>query len=831
MKRSSNFPSSRRLRKQSHWAVMLSSALAASTAAAPVAAAQQPAGADMRVLQFNIPAGPMDAVLAAFTKITGLPVTLAKPGIASVQSPGVSGSMTPVRAMEALLKDTSVRGSFANGGFQLDLPNLTEAVAVEATSKAQSPKYVEPVLDTPQTIVLIPQQVIQQQNATSLRDVLRNTPGITMSIGEGASGMYASGDNVLIRGFSARNDIYIDGARDPGENSHDMFNTESVEVAKGPSSVTAGRGTTGGSINIITKSANLVNGGQARVTGGNEHKRMQFDVNRRLTDTIAVRLNGMVQDTGYVGRDVAEYDGWGIAPSFAMGLGTDTQLLVNYSHLDQNNVPDWGIPTLLPDVAIANHVTVNDLDFSNWYGLTSRDYEDATSDSATATLSHKFNQSMNLRNLTRYGKNYRDAVLTPPRPATTVAGQGSADPGYDVNAAQIRRTDTKYQHRDDKFFTNQTDLTSAFRTGKLEHHTDLGMEFSKDHQPTYAFTDLFTNGRPPVDDLFNPTPDAAYTPAYGRTGASSDAKAVTAAVYGFDTVHFNQHWLLDFGLRWDHVDVDYKSVATTGVATDFGRVDSELTGRAGLVYKPSVRSTIYGAYSTSFTPTYDGPHGLQLSGSGVLNQALEPEKTRNVEVGAKWAMGDFTTTAAVFQIEKTNAKTTDLTGATVLAGDQEVTGVEFGINGRLTSQWTVFGGLALMDGEVKESGIATELGARLAYVPEVSFDLWSTYRPMKDLTVGGGAKYSSGHYFNQTGGFLFVSNALNPKYAENAAAIQALTKYWLFDAMASYSFGKHFALQANLNNITNEKYVDRGYDRHFLPGPGRQILVSPVISW
>ena len=179
---------------------------------------------------------------------------------------------------------------------------------------------------------------------------------------------------------------------------------------------------------------------------------------------------------------------------------------------------------------------MNDLDFSNWYGMASRDYEKTTSDIVTGTVRHEFNQSIALRNLTRYGKNYRDVVATPPRPAGPVAGQGPEDPGYNPAVPQMRRTDTKYQNRDDKVLTNQTDLTVAFHTGRVKHATDIGMEIAKDKQPTYAFTDLFTNGRPPVDDLFEPTPFVAYTPAYARTGATSDAEVQSVAAYAFDAV-------------------------------------------------------------------------------------------------------------------------------------------------------------------------------------------------------------------------------------------------------------------------------------------------------
>lgn len=800
------------------------------------------AALDARTLQFNIPAEPLDVALAEFQRVTGLKVLLSNPAIGAIQSPGVSGSMPPSRALEALIAGTHVRANYGPDAVRLDIRGVNEFVAVEGHEpKAQEPKYQEPLRDTPQTIVVIPQQIYMEQNATSLREVLRNTPGITMSIGEGGSGGTSSGDNVLIRGFAARNDIYVDGARDVGLVNRDAFNTESVEVAKGPTSVTGGRGVTGGSINLVTKTPESENSSTVRVSGGNaDYGRASFDVNRKVNDIVAYRLNGVWQDAGYAGRDVAKYRTFGIAPSLVVGMNTPTQLTATYSRMKQDNIPDWGIPTLLPDTAIARGITVNDLNFSNFYGIASRDYEKTTSDLATVTVDHRFNNTFSLRNLTRYGKNYRDAVLTPPRPATTTPGQGPEDPGYDPNVPQIRRTDTKYQHRNDRIATNHTDLTAKFNTGTVGHDADFGLEVTRDHQPTYAFADLFTNGRPPVDDLFNPTPDVAYTPALAKTGATSDAHAHTTALYTFDTVKLSPHWDVDLGVRWDHVKVDYTTLsaptaaAPSGVAANFGRADDAVTGRTGLVYKPVEKGSVYAAFSTSFTPSFDGTLGLTLAAAGVNSQALPPERTRNIEGGTKWDLAsNLEFTAAVFQIEKTNAKTTDLNGATVLAGDQRVKGVEFDLSGNLTPRWGAFAGLSLMNGTVKASDIPTEVGAQLPYVPKASLNLWTTYRLPVGLTIGGGTNYNSGNFFNQTGGFLFVGGGTtpNPKYATNAAAIQALTKYWLFNAVAMYPVNKHLMLQVNGTNLGNEKYADRAYDRHFLPGPTRQVLFSPVITW
>jgi catecholate siderophore receptor len=794
------------------------------------------AGDSSASLRFDIRSGPLRDAITRFEELTHIKVTIATAGIEDILTPGVFGVMTPQQALDQMLSGTNVSSDVNADGMTLGIRGPSEFIAVAAERpRVPSPKYRATLRDTPQTVVVIPQQVFQEQNAMSLRDVLRNTPGITMSVGEGASGTVASGDQVLIRGFNARNDIYIDGARDPGEVTRDMFNVESVLVAKGPSSVTGGRSATGGSIDLVTKSANLTDSANVRFTGGSaDHGRATVDVNRRLTGTVAFRLNALWQDAGYPGRDVQQNKSWGFAPSIGFGLNKLTQLVVSYSHLKQDNVVDLGLPTLLPDVAIAQGITVNDLDFNNFYGIASRDHEKTTSDVATAKLDHRFNSTFSLRNLTRYGKNFRNALITPPRPATSTVGQGPEDPGYNPAAAQIRRTDTKYQYRDDKAATNQTDLAADFGTGFVRHSADVGVEIARDRQPTYAVADLFTNGRPPVNDLFNPTPYIAYTPALARTGASADAKVQSAAAYAFDTISLTDHWQVDLGLRWDRVKIDYKSVAVNGVVTDFGRTDRALSGRSGLVFRPTAQASIYGVYSTSFTPSYDGTHGLMVAATGANSQALPPEKTHNIEFGAKWdPISSLSLTSAVFQIEKTNAKTVDAANTTVLAGDQRVRGVELGLSGNITPRWGTFAGLAVMNGKVESSLNPIEVDQRLAYVPHVSLNLWTTYRLPMNLTIGGGTNYSDGNYFNNTGGFNFVGGGTvaNPKYAKNAAAIQELTKYWVFNAMAIYPLNRHVQFQVNANNLGDTKYADRAYDRHFLPGPRRQILFSPVFTF
>jgi catecholate siderophore receptor len=703
-----------------------------------------------------------------------------------------------------------------------DQPTTLPSMFVEdAKTKAPtSPKFTRPLRDTPQTVVVIPNTVYVEQAATSLRDVLRNTPGITFQAGEGGN---APGDNLFIRGFGARNDVFIDGVRDPGVVTRDTYNIEQVEVAKGPSSATSGRGSTGGSVNLITKTPRAGDFFNLQATGGNaDYGRATLDVNRELPNSpipgTAVRVNAVWMDAGVPGRDVVKNRSIGIAPSLALGLGTPTTVTLAYQHLSQDNVPDYGLPGTLPAVALAEGKTVADLDWNNFYGLATRDYERVESDSATAVIEHKFDAQNVLRNTTRYGSNVRDAVVTPPRAATPA--NAATDPGYDPTVAQIRRTDTKYQDRRDEIIANQTDFTSHFQTGSIRHSSAVGVDVSRENQKSYSRADSYANGRPPVTDLYHPNPDDPYQPAIARTGASGSAVADSGAFYAFDSLEFGQQWLINLGGRYEIFDVSYRAVDAAGATERFQRTDDMLSWRAGLVFKPVPSTSVYGGYGTSFNPSADAAQGLGFSTRGGSTANLAPEENRSSEIGVKWEyQRRLALTAALFRTEKVNARTTDAAGNSVLAGDQRVEGLELGASGKLSDAWTLFAGYAYMDSVVRASGIAQQLDAALQYVPRHSFNLWTTYLLPFGLTVGGGAQYVEGYFYA-------LPTATSPNVNQGIG-----TEYTIYNAMLAYDFTKHFALRLNVNNLANKRYIDRGYNGHVIPAPGRAILLTAEIKF
>src|SRR5688572_27626078 len=287
----------------------------------PVSAQQQ-----TESQRFNIQPGSLGSVLDAFQKLTGWLVVVPNETMRDIPSSGVSGVYTPELALKQLLANTGVGYRItADKAATLEIQAKPEAVEVrEGPSPVSSLKFTEPLRDIPQTITVIASKVIEEQGATTLRDILQNVPGLTLTAGEGGA---PAGDNLTLRGFSARNDIFIDGVRDIGPQTRDPFNLEQVEVVKGPASVFSGRGSTGGTINLVSKAP-----GRDRFFGGtlnlgtDDTKRVTADINAPLADRIGFRLNFLAHDSGVAGRDVVENQRWGVAPSLAFGLGTTTRL-------------------------------------------------------------------------------------------------------------------------------------------------------------------------------------------------------------------------------------------------------------------------------------------------------------------------------------------------------------------------------------------------------------------------------------------------------------------------------------------------------------------------
>jgi len=649
------------------------------------------------------------------------------------------------------------------------------------------------VQDAPQSISIIGREVIEQQSASTLRDVLRNVSGISMAAGEGGGG--PAGDNLTLRGFGARNDIFVDGIRDFASYTRDTFNVEQVEVVKGPSSAQTGRGSTGGYINMISKQPELMTFGSATAAGGlPEYGRVTADINvgDEMTGLggVGLRLNLMYHTADSPGRDFVETERMGIAPSFAVGLGGRTRAIASYVYLRQNNQPDYGIPFVpASNIVLPQYADQPaPVDYDNYYGLLARDYEHTRTHMLTFALEHDLSDTVRISNSTRYGYATRDSIYSSPRFVNTTSV---------LITPQTQSRDTV----DDVLF-NQTNLFAQFETGSFSHDLIGGFEIADENSRNQLRT--ITNGTP--TDLFNPD---AHRPWVGTIvdtpGAVVTASGDTLAAYLFDTIHLSEKFLFSGGLRWERYETTF---AAAPPAAPLGRTDKTLTWRAGITYKPIPRLSLYAGAGTSVNPSIENM--TQTTPTAAV-AALEPEKSRTYEIGAKWDGfgGRLMLNTALFRTDKLNARTPGLPGepATVLEGKQRVDGFELSITGKLTRAWSVIGSYTYLDSEIRESNTPSEIGHRLGNVPDHSGSLWTVYELPFGLEIGGGVRYVGTRYTNVTNN-------------------REIGDYWVADATVAYDFAGGTSLRLNVFNLFDERYIDQVGGGHFVPGPGRSAVAT-----
>jgi catecholate siderophore receptor len=747
--------------------------------------------------RFDIAAGPLDTVIAAFEQMTGMTVRLSVDAIRLIQSPGVSGTLTPEAALQELLAGTNVAFRMTGpGAATLDLRRVAESVDVRATAPAtvvSSPKYAVPLRDVAQTIAVIPRTVFEQQGAVTLSDTLRNVPGITLQAGEGGGSSNTAGDMFNMRGFNASNSLFVDGVRDDGLVSRDVFNLEQVEVFMGPTGSDVGRGTAAGYVNMQTKSPHMGASQSALLGYGSAgQKRFTADLNIPFAPAAsdgwlsksAVRLNALVQNSGVPGRDIVELESKGFAPSIGLGVGTPTRVIVAAQIVRQDNVPDYGIPGaawLESPLTATTALAPAPVDQRNYYGSPAYDYDKASQDSYTARLEHDVRRNMTFRNQTRYNKTHRDAVIST---VQNVAAFNAA-----TNQVTVARQGNE---RENKVFSNQTSLVDRFATGRLRHASSLGIEYSREEQFTPTLTGVGT--RAPVD-IFHPDPNDPITGfAPARTLAASTGRADTIGLYAFDTVELTDRWQVSGGARWEYYDTSFQATDATGLTTtNIDASDSLVSGKAGLLFRVNANANVYVSFGSSVTPPGNANFALSAQANNQNNPSVKPQESKNYEVGAKWdtARGRLSLTSAVFRTENKNViYTVDAAAVPPIYNQDDgqiVNGVTVGAMGRITDRWDVLANIGYLDTELQTQN-AVNNGRRLTLTPALSGSLWTTYHLPRGFTVGGGIRHTDAVYINA------------------ANTIQS-PGYHLVDALAEYAVNSHLSLRFNVYNLTDEVYI------------------------
>lgn len=714
---------------------------------------------------------------------------------------------------------------------QVMAPIKVEATAIEANPNAEpgvpykakysgDERHTRPLAETPQNIAVLTKAQIEESGYTDLRDILDSQPGITLGTGENGN---AFGDRYIIRGQEARSDVFVDGMRDPGMTIRESFAVEQVEISKGPNSSFAGRGTSGGAVNAVTKQASLEYG-YAKVTGAlgsDDYGRATLDVNQHFGERVAVRANALYAYEEIPDREPADRERKGLALSALFAATQDLQFVVDYYGLRAEDNPDLGgyLVGEVPNRRPARNVPVY---------AQEEDFLKSDVDTATARINYRFNSTTRLTNITRLGSADNGYVVTGARAATTNAN----NPGG-VYETSILSTHQGWQEVD--YLANQTNLFLDRTLGGMTHEFIVGLEYS-DHAVLNGQYNIPGSGQncavgnnTAVASWCTTNPDGSLVSGLNtlmnrqisNRGWDIDWNVDTISAYLMDTVDLSERWTVFAGLRWDRFDFDTATQNLTTLArADYDYSDSLFNGHVGVTYDITENGLIYVSFATasdinggeSDVGTSCGYGGVCIDTNADVQIAdSKPEKTHNFEVGTKWnLMGErLLVSAAVFQIDKTDVmeQAPNDPGYTSMGsqntGENRVRGIEIGLSGNITDKLTAQAGATFMDAEVLESNVPTNEGKTLSNFADNTAFAQLRYQITDQLVIGGVAKYESEKFAGQpdTAAGLTASGA----YA------QPIPSYTVFDLFASYRFNPKLDLRLNVGNVADKEYYLAGY--------------------
>ncbi len=693
-----------------------------------------------------------------------------------------------------------------------DISPGADQIIVEGkkTHPQQLDRVLTPVIETPQSISTLSREELVDRGINNLNDALRSIPGVTLGAGETSF----QGNNAFLRGFTTRNDQFLDNLRDYGYFFRDTFNDQSIDVYKGPSSVLFGRGSTGGVIHRVSKSPQSDSFAVLEAQGGADGtRRATFDGNIAglAGASSAFRLNAVAHRSEIEDRDGALAQRWGLAPSFAFGLGGPTTVTLSLLHQEEDNRPDYGVPWFPGRIDAPGFPAP--VERSNYYGFTN-DYFDTNVDVATARLTHRLNGAVTLRANGRISHNtrrfrYSEAIIpaaTPPgTPLDTITAPVNLFEGFST----------------DEFRQVQADLVAEFATGPIRHKLIAGAETGfEGSEPVY-----FTNTNVPSISLTNPVAVAydSTLSQFVRLRADSEAKSI--GVYAVDTLEFGEKLSVIAGLRWDRFAADYLSTGfnpdgSVANGTVVDRVDKDLSYRAAAVWRPLDGLNLYAAYGVSFNPSGEGIEGFISAGRSVAqsNINLDPETAASIEIGAKLSLFDDAglLTVSAFRIDKDNVRVPDPTtpGFNALGGEQRVDGAEVEFQASLEG-WRMRAGYTFLDSKTLTSSPGGPLvGEPLTLTPRHQgvASVWRDFSPRFSAGVSG--------------------IAMTGRLGQNTPASYLVAPgFVLVDLGASYRLSETLKVRANINNLFDKLYYEQLHPVHVIPGAGRTFIGSVTLSF
>jgi catecholate siderophore receptor len=650
-------------------------------------------------------------------------------------------------------------------------------------TKTRVGKVVQDPHDVPQAITTITRSLMEEQEANSLREALRNVSGLSFNAAEGGR----SGDNMMLRGFYTFGDIYLDGIRDTAQYNREVFNLEQVDVLRGAAAMLFGRGQAGGVINQVSKVPMLYGINKAGLGVGTDgFFELKADLNQRIGETTAIRINAMSRDedssrANPVSGTTPEIHRQGFAPSIAFGLGTNHEVTLSHQWLQTNDRADYGVP-----FNTAAKKPESNYGKSGAYWGVSGNFDESTTNISTLNYLFKISPDTQWRTAVR-SSNYK-------RSYWAVAPQGGAPTANSLaSQAKTREFDTDN-------FVIQSDFNTAFTLFGMKNELVTGVEYLKEDSTRWSLRNEGTATKP------------MYRSGNYVAGPANTYHGDTYSVYAQDAIEFVKDWKLTLGLRRDEMRSDYQTVAGT-TATRFSGDFGENSYRTGLSWQPSAAQHYYFGWSDSFSPTADL---YQLSGS-----AFPAERSKVTELGAKWLLldGNLAFRSALYHAVKDWERNTDLEStATILTKKRESDGIEFELAGRITDNWEVFSGLSFIDAKILEvsptNGNKNFIGQEPRNTPRQTLNLWSTYQLPHGFKVGGGMEFKSKRY----GAAPTGTAAFNPNY---------VSSYTRWDAMVSYDQPK-YTVKFNIQNLFDKLYYDSLYDNggFSIPGQARRFILS-----
>ncbi|OCX64675.1 hypothetical protein BFP70_10405 [Thioclava sp. SK-1] len=626
----------------------------------------------------------------------------------------------------------------------------------EGTGVSRLPASVK---ETPKIVNVVSEEVLTEQNVTTLEQALQNVPGITISTGEGRGGV--GGDQFRIRGLQSGGDLYQDGLRDFGVYTRDTFNTEAVQVIKGPAGDAFGVGNTGGVINQSTKKAHLGDANEASISYGSGNLgRATLDMNKQLDETSALRFNLMAQGGDVADRDNISKDARGFAFDYGTGIGTSTEWHIGMEHLENRGTPDYGQPMATDANGIARPLLEygiagydRDVSYARSY-----DKDDSDHTTITSTLTHQMNNNVTVTNetrLTHYAREYAVSATPSCSEDCLAALQSGSD--YTTNLSAGGGVGYRL---DGWAIQNVTTANAEFTLGKIRNKAQIGVDVSYQYLDRYGAA--WNQSRDTATSILNPQYSwPGYSASYDDL--AWNATTTNVGVFVSDRAWLTEQWSILGAARVDYfkttlqaADEDENSAETTEINPSFA-----------IFYEPNANVTTYFSAARSYRP--QGTDVATITTTSIGSQVVtdgayfEPERSDALELGAKVNMldGRLGLTAAMFQIDKRNSYNANEDGTTGFQDggrNVRIRGIELGASGQVTKDLSITAAYSYLDSELRTPKNETSYdnaGNEVSGVPQHNLSLWANYalpytmaKLPGQLSVGGGLRYASEYYAN-----------------------------------------------------------------------------------